>query len=155
MQLSLPSENLEEFKAFYKTHPKKGKGTSNKLYYDECPNVNKQTVKSWVFRLHGKAQPVETKPQIKKKTQSHIIPPEHDFIDDPNELLMDCAIRELNKQNPEVRWASILINILDKTKQLEAINKDRVEVQSKLKQYSTIDLINLRKKLTGNLQQDG
>lgn len=86
--------------------------------------------------------------------KSHVIPP-NDFIDDPNELLMDCAIRELNKQNPEVRWASILINILDKTKQLEAISKDRVEVQSKLKQYSTIDLISLRKKLTGNLQTDG
>lgn len=77
------------------------------------------------------------------------------FIDDPNELLMSCAIRVLNKENPDVRWGTILVNILKETKQLEAINYDRDEIQSKLKQYSTEDLVKLRKKLTGNLQIDG
>lgn len=39
------------------------------------------------------------------------IPPKHDeFIDDPNELLMSVAIRELNKKSPDPRWATILIN---------------------------------------------
>jgi len=68
-----------------------------------------------------------------------------DLIDDPNELLMSCAMRELNKSNPEVRWANILLQLLDKTKQLEA--KSKSDVQSQLKQYSTSELIELRKKL--------
>ena len=32
------------------------------------------------------------------------------FIDDPDELLMSVAVRELNKPSPDPRWASILIN---------------------------------------------
>lgn len=48
-----------------------------------------------------------------EKTQGHdFIPPtvNHEFIDDPDELLMSVAIRELNRTNPDPRWASILIN---------------------------------------------
>ena len=77
------------------------------------------------------------------------------IIDDPNELLMSNAVRALNKQDPDVKWGNLLYNILKETKQLEAPNKEKVEVQSKLKQYSTTDLISLRKKLTGNLLEDG
>lgn len=80
-------------------------------------------------------------------------PPE--FIDDPNELLMSCAKRQLNKKNPDVKWATILVNILKETKQLATINKEKSEIQSKLKQYSTEDLTRLRKRLTGNLQEGG
>ncbi|KKL20335.1 hypothetical protein LCGC14_2456480, partial [marine sediment metagenome] len=72
-----------------------------------------------------------------------------------NELLMSNAIRALNKQNPHVSWGTLLFNILKETKQLETVSKDRSEVQSQLKQYSTTDLIKLRKKLTGNLQDVG
>lgn len=100
------------------------------------------------------------KPQTPGKTTnkggSHSkSPPTGSFIDDPNELLMSCAKRQLNKEDPDVRWGTILVNILKETKQLEAVNSDRDEIQSKLKQYSTTDLISLRKKLTGNLQIDG
>ena len=31
------------------------------------------------------------------------------FIDDPDELLMSVAVRELNKPNPDPRWANVLI----------------------------------------------
>lgn len=86
----------------------------------------------------------------KKKKVPKSIPPqntpqERDIIDDPNELLMSVSMRELNKSNPEVRWANILLQLLDKTKQLEA--KSKSEVQSKLKQYSITELIELRKRL--------
>lgn len=49
---------------------------------------------------------------IKKKTNSASPPPreEPQFIDDPDELLMSVAIRELNKPNPNPSWANILIN---------------------------------------------
>ena len=101
----MPSKNLEEFKEFYKLHPKTKKGESNQLYYDECPRVNRQTVKSWVFRLQQVVQPVETK-TIKKSNQNSQPP---NFIDVPDELLMSVSIRELNRENPDPRWASILI----------------------------------------------
>ena len=32
------------------------------------------------------------------------------IIDDPDELLFSVAIRELNKENPDPRWANILIS---------------------------------------------
>ena len=52
---------------------------------------------------------IEKVSKTKKPSQSYI-PPENDFIDDPDELLMSVAIRELNRANPDPRWASILIN---------------------------------------------
>lgn len=66
---------------------------------------------------------------------------------------MSCAMRELNKSNPEVRWATILLNVLDKTKQLQT--KTSSDTLSKLKQYSTQEMINLRKKLIGSSQDVG
>ena len=48
--------------------------------------------------------------KTRKPSQSSFIPPQNDFIDDPDELLMSVAIRELNKAKPDPRWASILIN---------------------------------------------
>lgn len=93
---------------------------------------------------------------LKKKPHSHPESPTNDtFIDNPNELLMSNAIRALNKQEPDVKWGNLLYNILKETKQLQAPSKERSEVKSQLKQYSTTDLISLRKKLTGNLQEGG
>lgn len=114
------------------------------------------------FSIHIEtSDPIPKVPEITKsallkdKGQKSAVFDDSKFIDDPNELLMSDAIRELNKEHPDVRWATILVNILKETKQLEAVNKDREEVQSKLKQYSTEDLVKLRKRLTGNLQIDG
>lgn len=109
--------------------------TSEKI--SKVPKNNKSTVKN------------KKAPSTPHRTDDNKI------IEDPNELLMSVAVRELNKQEPNVRWATILVNILKETKQLEAISIAKSEVQSKLKQYSTEDLIRLRKKLTGSLQTDG
>ena len=98
--------------------------------------------------------PKNTKPTLlKNKDQKPAIFDTPNFITDPNELLMSCAMRELNKSNPEVRWATILLNVLDKTKQLQT--KTSSDTLSKLKQYSTQEMINLRKKLIGSSQDVG
>ncbi|KKN03522.1 hypothetical protein LCGC14_1106890 [marine sediment metagenome] len=84
------------------------------------------------------------------KNHDHLNPPEIDdstFIDDPNELLMSCAMRELNKPNPKVQWGNILLTLLDKTKQLEAKSKKEVMIRRKLVPYSSNQLIELRKRL--------
>lgn len=63
-----------------------------------------------------------------------------DFIDDPNELLMSVAIRELNRPNPDSRWASILIQC--KKEKITSKN----EVLDQFKQLSTQALVNLLSK---------
>lgn len=78
----------------------------------------------------------------------HNILSSEDIIDDPNELLMSVATRELNRPTPDVRWASVLLSLLDKTKQLESKTQEEVMVRSKLKKFSSNHLIELRKKLT-------
>lgn len=90
------------------------------------------------------------KSKILKKTNLANPPQEEDFIDDPNELLLSCAMRELNKPTPEVRWANILLTLLDKTGRLETTTKEEVMVRSKLVKYSTNQLVELRKKLTSS-----
>ena len=65
------------------------------------------------------------------------------FIDDPDELLISVAIRELNKPNPDSRWANILIAC----KKEKITNK--TNVMDQFKQLPTKALIGILKK---NLQ---
>jgi len=67
-----------------------------------------------------------------------------DFIDDPDELLISVAIRELNKPNPDSRWANILIAC----KKEKITNK--TNVMDQFKQLPTKALVNL---LSKNLQE--
>ena len=71
--------------------------------------------------------------------------PPTDFIDDPNELLMSVAIRELNRANPDPRWASILISC----KKENISNKS--EVLDQFNQLPTQALVNL---LSKSLQEE-
>lgn len=80
----------------------------------------------------------------KEKTTS-ANPPTEQFIDDPDELLMSVAIRELNKAKPDPRWASILINC----KKENITNKNLV--LEEFKQLPTKALVSL---LSKNLQEE-
>ena len=62
------------------------------------------------------------------------------FIDDPNELLLSTAIRELNKPNPDPRWANILINC-----KKEKITT-KTEVIEEFRQQPTQLIVNLLNK---------
>ena len=131
---------------FFSKHPELG----NEDYYSEFPDTPKGTIRYWKMKAPKGINKSPTNPTNVDTTKKSI-PPQNTaqeaptLIDDPNELLMSTAMRELNKANPEVRWANVLLQLLDKTKQLEA--KSKSEVQSKLKQYSITELIELRKKL--------
>ena len=78
-----------------------------------------------------------------KKVQSYSS--SNDVIDDPDELLMSVAIRELNRANPDPRWASILISC----KKENISNKS--EVLDKFNQLPTQALVNL---LSKSLQEE-
>ena len=86
-----------------------------------------------------------TKTNVKKKS----IPPQDttqalQFIDDPNELLLSTAIRELNKPSPDPRWATILINC-----KKENIST-KSEVIEQFNQLPTQTLVNLLSKSLPN-----
>ena len=84
----------------------------------------------------------QTNNKTSKKKKS--IPPQNTeearFIDDPDELLISVAIRELNKPNPDSRWANILISC-----KKEKINI-KSEVLDKFKQLPTKALVSLLSK---------
>jgi len=93
--------------------------------------------------LKSKSPPKITKSkQSTKNTKStkKNPPQEISFIDDPNELLLSVAIRELNKPNPDPRWASILINC--KKEKITNTN----EVIDQFKNLPTQALVNLLNK---------
>lgn len=82
-----------------------------------------------------------------QKTQKDVIKKTHDqkpaifdsnnFIDDPDELLMSVAVRELNRPNPDPRWANVLI-----TTRKENIGQSKKEgqIRSKFKSLNIKDI---------------
>lgn len=89
---------------------------------------------------------VKTVKDVKKVDQGHnFTPPNMTYKDDPDELLMSVAIRELNKPQPDPRWASILINC----KKENITTKS--EVLEEFKQLPTQVLVNL---LSKSLQKE-
>lgn len=118
-----------------------------------CPKCKKETIykgtakrpritcKECKTRFYLLTQLTQKKKSKKKKQKS--IPPQNtplQFIDDPDELLLSTAIRELNKPNPDPRWATILINC-----KKENINT-KSEVLDQFKQLPTQALVNLLNK---------
>ena len=81
----------------------------------------------------------------KKVDKKKSIPPQNTsqalrFIENPDELLLSTAIRELNKPNPDPRWATILINC-----KKEKITT-KTEVIEQFRQQPTQLLVNLLNK---------
>jgi len=74
---------------------------------------------------------------LKKKKQSKAVSTSLEFIDDPDELLMSVAMRELNRPGPDPRWASILISV-----RKENIGKSKKEgnIRSKFKSLNIKDI---------------
>lgn len=71
----------------------------------------------------------------------------NNIIDDPDELLYSVSIRELNKHNPDPRWASILISCRKEKIKL----KD--EVIEQLQKLPTNNLVEILKKQSGRSSQ--
>ena len=132
--------NFEEFKTFYEKFPDR----ENTFYYTQFPKAKKTTIRSYKYRCKKEYEtPVATKknkPKSTTKPSTPTSPPLVDFIDDPDELLMSVAIRELNKANPDPRWASILINC----KKENIIHKD--EVLNTLQKQPTRNIVEILQK---------
>ena len=135
---------FQVFLSFYRKHPQ----AENSLYYDHFPKANKDTIRSYKSRakkiVSGDASP---KQKVKKTSSagSDNSSIKQGFLDDPDELLLSVAIRELNKKNPDPRWATILINC-----KKENINT-KGDVLEQFKQLPTQVLVNL---LSKNLQEE-
>ena len=90
----------------------------------------------------------------KQRDSNPIIPPEttnptsQPIIDDPDELLYSVAIRELNKSQPDPRWATILIQCR------KEIGKRKNEVMDQLQKLPTKNLIEILEKQSGKSLQD-
>ncbi len=100
------------------------------------------------FRIQTDTQTDQTpKQKIINKTNSANPPLEQNFIDDPVELLTSVCKRSLNKPNPDARWASILLTLLDKTNKLEYKDVEEAKLQNKLRTKSISELILSKKQL--------
>ena len=100
------------------------------------------------YYLTGSHDSKESKIAIPTSTNKRqFIPPqdENGFIDDPDELLISVAIRELNKPNPDPRWASILLGCKKENVQL------RTQRLESFKNLPTTALVNL---LSKNLPEE-
>ena len=99
----------QQVKGYIEKHP----NASNNDLKDEFPDDNWNSVRPYAneFRKAGiKTVSSDISPK-QKITKSNNKPPTNppSFIDDPDELLMSVAVRELNKSNPDPRWANVLI----------------------------------------------
>ena len=134
--------NFDDFKTFYNKFPDK----PNSFYYKQFPRGNKSTIRSYKFRLRKIIKANATVDATKKKQRKKEIsinPPKTTktpFIDDPDELLMSVSTRELNRPNPDPRWASILISV-----RKENIGKSKKEgdIQSKFKSMDIKELVKI------------
>ena len=88
---------------------------------------------------HGLTNGDKTFRQIPKSNNKPPQTQESIFIDDPDELLISVAIRELNKSNPDPRWASILINC---KKEKITIQGDAAEQFKNLPTQALVALLN-------------
>lgn len=132
----------KEFLAFFQLHPNE----KNAFYYAHFPTENESTIRQYKSRaitLRSQKRKKVTK-KVSRSTANNSSD-EKQFIDDPDELLYSVAIRELNKQNPDPRWANILISC-----RKENITTKR-EVLEKFKNLPTQTLVSL---LKGNLQEE-
>lgn len=75
--------------------------------------------------------------KIPKSIPPQNTPQEPRFIDDPDELLLSVAVRELNKPNPDPRWANVLITT---RRENIGISKKEGIIQSKFKSMNIKDI---------------
>ena len=104
-------------------------------------------IKQWRKKSRDipKKKVISPKKKVIEKVQDNPPPLNRVYTDDPDELLMSVAIRELNKPQPDPRWASILINC----KKENITTKS--EVLEEFKQLPTQVLVNL---LSKSLQKE-
>ena len=102
-----------------------------------CPECN-----NWFYIPEQNTQNTQKK-KIIKKVQNSANFDTSIFIDDPDELLMSVAVRELNKSNPDPRWANVLI-----TTRKENIGQSTKEGKIRSR-FKSMNIKNIAKILSG------
>jgi hypothetical protein len=122
---------------------------TNKQLYNLNPKGNRTSIRVYANEVRNKTNSGITPKNNHNSTlkPSKPSPPQETatFIDDPNELLMSVAVRELNKPDPDPRWANILISC--KKENITIKN----EMLDQFKQLPTKALVSL---LNKNLQDE-
>jgi len=124
----------------------------------EIPSLTKPNfykVRRQFLGAKDKPKSIPGKQSIKNKTKS--IPPQNtplSFIDDPDELLLSVSMRELNKPDPDPRWANTLIAV---RKEKIGLSKKEGNIQSKFKSMNIKDIVQIisSQKEKNTLQKPG
>ncbi|KKM87859.1 hypothetical protein LCGC14_1264610 [marine sediment metagenome] len=133
-----------------KLYLEKKNDATNKELYSLCNATTKdqkgsiRKIKSRYLNKLENHETVET-PKIKIPQANPKQPPQveglntppTDFIDDPDELLMSVATRELNKENPDPRWAGVLISV---RKENIGVSKKEGNIRSQFKSMNIKDI---------------
>lgn len=128
---------FSKFLEFYGEHQDK----DNKFFYEHYPKADKNIIRSYKSRAKKKIVSKNVSPKVSKKKIS--IPPQDTtreaptYIDDPDELLLSVAVRELNRPNPDPRWANVLITT---RKENIGISKKEGNIRSKFKSMNIKDI---------------
>lgn len=128
---------------FYEKHPESS--IEQLATHADCSERTVYRALSKVRKEPSDTKQSPTTTNVKSPSHSHSST--NDFIDDPVELLTDVCIRKLNAPDPDSRWASILLQLLDKTNNLEFKDRSEAQLRSQLKNKSISDLISSKKKL--------
>jgi len=116
---------------------------TNKQLYNLYPKGNRTSIRVYANEVRNKTNSGITPKNNHNSTlkPSKPSPPQEttSFIDDPNELLMSVAVRELNKPSPDPRWANILISC---KKENITIKEDDIDSFRKLPNQILANLLN-------------
>ena len=119
--------------------PKNVNQKNPRIYCDQC---KKQfPVGKYLHKKSKKSNFVP--PQTKITTPPERAQTPSPIIDDPDELLYSVAIRELNRAQPDPRWASILIQCR------KEIGKRKNEMIDQLQKLPTKQLVEILEKQSG------
>ena len=100
----MPSLRQQVF-IFLKNNP----NAKNPDLYEKFKGESHNSLRTYKNQFFNSQSQLDISP-ITKQSKPQFIPPQIEYTDDPDELLLSVAIRELNKPDPDPRWASILIN---------------------------------------------
>ena len=124
---------FSKFVDFYQDHQDK----DNKFFYEHYPKVSRDVIRSYKSRAKKRIVSKKVSPIVSKKIRSSqpisSTDKEHRYIDDPDELLLSVAMRELNKPNPDPRWANVLITT---RRENIGLSKKEGNIKSKFKSMS-------------------
>ena len=117
-------------------------GTNPRVHCVQC-DVNFRVPKKIISEILKESNNNGRRGKNTPSTKNVSNPLSTDFIDDPDELLYSVSIRELNREQPDPRWANILLSCREK------IHKTKKQRQEALQNKPTDKLLHMIEKSYG------